>query len=301
MITTLNLLGAGKLGRTLAAVWARQNILSIQQVFARNPPHDAVAFIGTGEACTLNQQARGADFWLLACPDDQIPQAVQWLAQRQIIEPGNLVFHCSGSLNSRVLSPLTTQGAQLASVHPAHSFADPAKSLGTFAGSLCCAEGDTEALAQLEPLFSAIGGQWQTLDADRKPLYHAATVAASNYLVTTLHYAKTLAANAGLDEAHTRALLTPLATQALDNVLTMPSTAALTGPISRADAATLQSHWQALAQDKPAQALYHALARATLALAQQQPAANTAALAAIDALLDQWQPTLSDITSNHHE
>lgn len=298
MIATLNVIGAGKLGRTLSALWVRNKTLSVQQLFGPTPPREAAEFIGAGSAASLETKPKVANIWLLSCPDDQINAAAEWLCNARVIQPGNLVFHCSGSLSSQALAPLAHQGALIASVHPAHAFADPEKSLTTFAGTLCCAEGDEGALARLKPLFGAIGGQWQPLDADRKALYHAATVAASNYLVTTLHLAKTLATSAGLDDHRARVLLAPLATQALDNALKMASTDALTGPISRGDSATIENHWQALSEDKARQALYHSLARATLALAREQSFANQDKLNSIDALLSQWQ---ADISHNGYE
>lgn len=272
-MTVLNLYGAGRLGQTLARRWHDNHTLSLGQVFTRSlaSAQQACDFIGAGQACAPDCPLQAADIWLLACPDQALTGACQVLAASPAVRPGDLVLHCAGSQSSQLLAPLRARGCLIASVHPAHAF-NPAQSLSSFAGSLCAAEGDAAALEQLKPLFEAIGGHWLELQTEHKARYHAATVMASNYLVTLLDQAQQLARSAGLSDPQARALLAPLARGALDNVLNNPAEAVLTGPVSRGDTATVLAHLQALAADKVIADLYHAQALATLALAGRQAA-----------------------------
>jgi predicted short-subunit dehydrogenase-like oxidoreductase (DUF2520 family) len=97
------------------------------------------------------------------------------------------------------------------------------------------------------------------LDDDRKPLYHAASTFASNYLVTTTQVAIGLLERAGLDRTLALHALRPLQDRTLDVAGRPP-----TGPIARGDAATVTAHLEAIGPDL--QPLYRALGRATLPL-----------------------------------
>ncbi|MYM62665.1 Rossmann-like and DUF2520 domain-containing protein [Pseudomaricurvus sp. HS19] len=265
---TLSICGAGKLGRTLARLWQESGQFRIGQVFCSSltSARDAVAFIGAGEPCGEETMPEPADLWLIATPDGAIAEAARRLGPA--LCASSVVFHCSGSLAS---SAMALQGCHTASVHPVHSFADPARSIGAFAGSYCTAEGDVEALERLLPAFRAIGGEPLTIDSHAKSLYHASTVMACNYLVTLMDSSYRCLAAAGIDGQQARQLLAPLASQTLQNCLGGDTSEALTGPIARRDLGTVAAHLQALAELPALQELYRALGRETLTVAGRQP------------------------------
>ncbi|HYE38823.1 MAG TPA: DUF2520 domain-containing protein, partial [Ramlibacter sp.] len=112
------------------------------------------------------------------------------------------------------------------------------------------------------------------IDPAAKTLYHAASVFASNYLVTVIDAALSAYEAAGIDPAVARQLAAPLASEALDNVLRLGGPAALTGPVARGDLDTVARQQQALGHwSAPAGELYAALARATGVLARRKHAA----------------------------
>lgn len=268
----LSIYGAGKVGKVLARLWFSQGLVRIGEVFtrSRSSAQDAAIFIGSGAGKVIGEPPVQADIWLITCPDQHIATAAQQLSLAQVLRPQTIILHCSGNSSSALLD---ITGAQCASVHPVHSFAKPEKSLLEFSGSYCTAEGSPTALSRLKILFEAIGGQWLNIDTAQKSLYHAATVIASNHLVTLIDQALRLAQTAGLSHQQSRALLAPLAHQSLQNVLTLPAQEALTGPVSRGDSITVSAHLNALGQisgDSRDKALYYALACATLDIAKQQ-------------------------------
>ncbi len=265
---TLSIYGAGKLGRTLARLWHDSGQFRIGQVFCNSlaSARDAVEFIGAGEACSEPMTPTAADLWLIATPDGAITDAAKRLAPS--LCASSVVFHCSGSLASSVLG---LQACHTASVHPVHSFADPARSIAGFAGSYCTAEGDEAALGRLLPAFRAIGGEPLTIDSDAKSLYHASTVMACNYLVTLMDSSFRCLEAAGIDGQQARRLLGPLARQTLENCLRGDTSEALTGPIARRDQGTVAAHLQALVDQPALLALYRALGRETLPIAGRQP------------------------------
>jgi predicted short-subunit dehydrogenase-like oxidoreductase (DUF2520 family) len=266
---TLNIIGAGHLGKTLGRLFAASGAFAVQDVLTRSAgsAQDAVAFIGAGQAAAVLDTMRHADAVMLAVSDDQIEPVCASLADAGALD-GVLVFHCSGARSSAALQAAADKGALTASVHPVRSFADPASVARDFAGTWCGVEGDPRALALLEPALAAIGARTVAIDAAAKTVYHAASVFASNYLVTVLDAALRAYQAAGIPEEVALELARPLASETLENVFRLGPRAALSGPIARGDFATVARQQAALDGWDPATAeLYRALAEATARLA----------------------------------
>ncbi|MGZ3184339.1 MAG: Rossmann-like and DUF2520 domain-containing protein [Telluria sp.] len=266
-MATLNIVGAGHVARALGRCFAQAGVFEVQDVLARSAARarEAVDFIGAGAACAEPSELRSADVWMLAVSDDAIATVSAQLAP---VMRGAVVFHCSGAKAS---SELAADGAALASVHPVRSFADPAAVAAQFAGTLCGIEGDAAALAVLEPAFQRIGARPVRIDAASKTLYHAASVFASNYLVTVLDAALRAYEAAGIAPGVARELAAPLASETLANVLRMGGPAALSGPIARGDETTVARQFAAVsAWDAATGSLYAALADATRPVAQRK-------------------------------
>jgi predicted short-subunit dehydrogenase-like oxidoreductase (DUF2520 family) len=105
---------------------------------------------------------------------------------------------------------------------------------------------------------------FEIADADRA-VYHAAAAMASNFLIALEESASGLLGTLTPDA---RELLTPLVLRTAANWSERGS-AALTGPIARGDAATVERHLEALRERAPELlALYEALAERTRAIAE---------------------------------
>ncbi len=272
MAPTLNLIGAGHVGRVLGRLLAQQGGCSVQQVLTRSAAsaQQAVDFIGAGSVATAYDQLQPATVHLLAVGDDQIVAASEALA-RAVPLHGSVVFHCSGALASDQLRAAREAGALVASVHPIRSFADPAAVAAQFSGTFCGIEGDDGALALLTPALQAIGAQPVPINAAAKTVYHAAAVFASNYLVTVLDAALRAYQAAGIPEPVARQLAQPLASESMANVFRLGAAPALSGPIARGDFATVARQQQAVSQwDADTGALYQSLVAPTTALAHRK-------------------------------
>lgn len=306
---TLSCIGAGRLGQTLCHLLSQRSDIAIGQIINSNQlsSQRAVDFIGCGSAATIDD-LKQADIWLIATPDNQIESAAKKLQDAKILKPETVIFHCSGLLLSSILQN-KQQDLNVASVHPIHSFADPKRSINTFAGSHCAIEGSANALTQLDALFSSLGALTFTLDSQQKSLYHAASVMACNYLVSLLEVSHQMLKEAGIDEAvideavideavideaginstENSSPLESLIRQTLDNYFSLGATQALTGPIARGDTDTIKTHIKALQQAPDAdlwKQLYSALGKATLPISAKQGQASQEQLTAIAAALD---------------
>lgn len=272
MASTLNLIGAGHVGRVLGRLLAQQGGFRVEQVLTRSQAsaQQAVDFIGAGSVATSYAQLQAATVHMLAVSDDQIVAASEALARALPLQ-GSIVFHCSGALASDKLQTARDAGALVASVHPIRSFADPAAVAAQFSGTFCGIEGDAGALAVLTPALQAIGAQPVPIRAEAKTVYHAAAVFASNYLVTVLDAALRAYQAAGIPEPVARQLAQPLASESMANVFRLGAAAALSGPIARGDMATVERQQQAVTQwDAETGALYQALVAPTTALARRK-------------------------------
>jgi predicted short-subunit dehydrogenase-like oxidoreductase (DUF2520 family) len=120
-----------------------------------------------------------------------------------------------------------------------------------------------------------------------RPLYHAAAVFASNYLIVTSGVAEDLFRRAGVPDP-LRAML-PLQRASLDNVERLGTAEALTGPAVRGDATTIERNLAALRAARPdAVAAYVVLCRAALELASGSGRLPQDRRAAVEAVLARW-------------
>ncbi|WP_269532729.1 Rossmann-like and DUF2520 domain-containing protein [Chitinimonas sp. BJYL2] len=266
-LPTLNLIGPGKLGFSLAGMLHAAGLVSLQAVASRDESgaHAAVDKLGTGMACTLANLPT-ADLTLIATPDAALAQTATALARNPQLQAGRIVWHASGALASSELNPLRARGLLIASVHPLRSFATAAN---TLAGTHCGCEGDDEALAVLEPLHAALGAHCFRIDPAHKTLYHAAAVLACNDLVALMDHALHCMAAAGVAREQAWPALRPLIDGTLANLDRLPPAAALTGPVARGDIDTVARQLTATnALDAQVGAVYRTLARSALRLAQ---------------------------------
>ena len=235
-VLTMNIIGAGRLGKTIGRLLQESGLVDIQQI--KNSHHqsalEASQFIDSGAPVTHWREVKPADIWLLSCPDAKINLVLDELLASELIKSNNVIMHCSGAIASEILKPQPA-GYCVCSIHPVHSFADPENSYQHFSGTHCAYEGDASALAIILPLFEKIEAQLFEIDSNNKTLYHTATVLACNALVGLLDASLECFNAAGVTPEQASQLLLPIVHQTVDNVLQKSPVDALTGPLMRGD------------------------------------------------------------------
>lgn len=288
MTLSLNIIGPGRVGRTLGALLSRKGLCAVQDVLSAEfaTAEAAVAFIGAGHAVCKLADMRPAALWLLTPPDGAIASMASALTATGRVRAGDVVFHCSGAQAASILSPLAACDAQLASMHPLKSFAEPETAVQSFAGTWCTVEGDAAALALLRTLFEQLGARVAQIDPAGKTLYHAASVLVCNDLTALMESGLRAYEAAGLDRATAQSMMEPLVRETLDNVFALGTVRALTGPVVRGDAAVVTRQLEALTALDPRIAdAYRALNAIALDLARAQGGAASAALDSVVAAL----------------
>lgn len=266
---TLNLIGAGRVGKTLGRLWHAQGALRIQDVLTTSAAsaQQAVDFIGAGRPVADMRKMRPADLWLLAVPDSRIADTANALARLDL--PAACAFHASGALSAAELAPLQEAGWHTASAHCILSFATPDAAVQQFKGTPCGIEGATLACEQITTHFTTIGAQCFALAADKKMLYHAAAVFGTNFLPVLQSLAEALWQHSGVPPEHLPHLRQTLLRNAVDNVLALGPAGALTGPAARGDDALVQRQGETVSAWNPsAGQAYAALSTLARQLAQ---------------------------------
>ena len=230
---------------------------------------------------------RGADVVFITMPDDLIESTCMSVSKHRGFDKNAVVVHCSGALSSDILSSARDCGAAVATLHPLQSFASVEQAVSLVPGSFCTIEGDSGALPIVRAMIEDLGGILLEITAEKKTLYHAAAVAASNYLVTLMHLALELNEAAGLPSDTSFNALLPLIRGTLSNIGTKGIPGGLTGPIARGDVATVSSHLKAIEKDAPdLLLLYRCLGLYTVGLAKAKGTLNKGAGDKLVALLE---------------
>lgn len=278
---SLNLIGAGRVGQTLARLWTQTGVFTVQDVLTRSPAsaQSACDFMGAGAPVQTIGAMRRADVWLIATTDAQIATNAAALASHatqgqvlasaeQAAAPSPTAFHCSGALGADQLAPLAALGWHTASAHPILSFATPQAACAQFAGTPCALEGDPAAHALLQDAFTAIGAQCFEVRSQDKLLYHAAAVFATNFLPVLQSVAEDAWRATGVPEALLPHLRASLLNNAVANITRLGPQGALTGPAARGDTGAIARQAAAVcAWDEKAGAAYTALSALALRLA----------------------------------
>jgi predicted short-subunit dehydrogenase-like oxidoreductase (DUF2520 family) len=202
---------------------------------------------------------------VLAVRDDALAALAAELSRAGKLSERQVVLHLSGVLDATVLESLRSCGCKLGSLHPLQSLSDPETAPERLRGAAGAIEGDAAAVDRAEQLATAVGLKPLRISSESKPLYHAAAVFASNYIVAVAAAAQRLLERAGVSPEDARDALAPIIRGTVENIVRRGPEEALTGPIARGDIATIRKHLNSLSTEEAA--LYRALGHAALDLA----------------------------------
>ncbi|GED12147.1 Rossmann-like and DUF2520 domain-containing protein [Aneurinibacillus migulanus] len=287
---SIGFIGAGRLGTAFGLYLVRRGI-QVAGYYSRTYAHakDAADLLG-GEVQafhSLRELLEHSDWVAIATNDGAIPQIARDIAESGVHIKEKVVFHMSGAATSTLLAPLADKGALVASLHPLQSFADGISGARAMEEAVFSVEGHEEAVVRLSKWVDKLGHTRFLLDAEHKPLYHAAASVASNSLAGVIGYAVELMMKVGMDEEKSLSALAPLIKTTVCNVLDKGAARALTGPVARGDIGTVAMHLQALDKTNPELvSFYKELGKVTLATAKREQLRNEDAIRQLSKLLE---------------
>jgi predicted short-subunit dehydrogenase-like oxidoreductase (DUF2520 family) len=265
-LPAIGFIGAGRVARVLAPAFAGAGYRVVGAASRSFVSAEALAATVPGCAATNGQGVlAAADLVFITTNDAAIADAVRDVAWA----PGKAAVHCSGASTLEPLARAKEAGAAVGSWHPFQTFGA--------AGTTTDLDGITVGIDAEAPLDGTLGEIARRLGAtpiavpeEARALYHAASVMTCGYLTTLLYQAQALWESAGLPPEAAGPAIGKIAQSTLGNVIRAGAHAALTGPTSRGDEATVRRHLQAVSAAAPELLpLYSALTERSVALARE--------------------------------
>jgi len=267
---TIGIVGTGRIAQALARLLHERGGFAV--AIGGRDPHKAAAaaaFAGPGVRCVpLDRLSGSVRRILIAVADAAIGEVAERLAGAGMRE--GLAIHTCGAHGPELLAPLARAGVRCGVIHPLQTVASPAQGVAALPGSSFLVDGDEAAKQWAAELVACVGGRLLEIPGDRRALYHAAAVLASNCVVALLSASAKTMSCAGMREDEALAALAPLVQSSVANALSMGPAAALTGPVRRGDVSTVAAHLEAM-KPLPAEIseIYRVLGRQALVLAEQ--------------------------------
>ncbi len=243
----IGLIGAGKVGFSMGKYLVEKGMNVSGYYSSRSESaKEAAIFTKTKYYESIEEIVEESDTLFLTVPDGKIREVYSEIIQTDIT--GKCLVHLSGALSSEVFSGIRERGAKGFSIHPICAVSDKLTGYQDLSKAYFTIEGkDADALTEL---FRSFGNHVEVISAEHKVKYHAAAVFASNLSVGLYDMAAGMLKECGLSQEFAEAALLPLLLGNAQNISAHGTMHALTGPVERADAATVQKHLSALQGDE---------------------------------------------------
>ncbi len=244
----IGIAGTGRVAQALGRLLVQRDE-PVVAIGGRHLPHTRAAakFIDSGvKPVALAELPGHAARILIAVSDSAIEEVALVLARAGMT--GGIALHTCGTAGAELLAPLAAGGVSCGALHPLQTVATPQGGVAALPGSAFAIDGQGEALEWAYDIVLALQGEPLRIPAAERPLYHAAAVMASNYVVALMDAAAMLMNAAGVGEETSLRAVGPLVRTSVENALNLGPVQALTGPVQRGDVETVAGHMRALAQ-----------------------------------------------------
>jgi predicted short-subunit dehydrogenase-like oxidoreductase (DUF2520 family) len=266
----VGIVGPGRMGLALGGALSQAGAVEHLVFFGRSPePPPHPLFDGSGAVSyrtgygPMPQELR---LLVLAVPDDALHEVANDVARAAQAPRGAVALHLSGALSTDVLAPLHGAGFAVGSLHPLQTVADPWSGAERLRGCAYALAGEPAALMAARGIVTALDGRPLVIPPNLRPLYHAAAVFASNYVLAAVAVVARALSEAGVPDEDAVAAALPLMRGTMDNLEQLGLGPALTGPVARGDVDTVRLHLSRLSERE--RRLYCALGLETLQLAR---------------------------------
>ncbi|MFO0734981.1 MAG: DUF2520 domain-containing protein [Labilithrix sp.] len=271
------IIGAGKVGRALAAACEKRGI-DVKLHPARK---------------VLPKKPIDASIIVLALRDKQLAPFATELANG-LVQKDTVVVHNAGSQSADAILPLRGKCAGIAQMHPMISFASTS-SFPTLKRGHVHVKGDAKAEEKARKLAKKLGMTPRTFGAKFDPIaYHAAAGLVANGAAALAAIGVELLAVAGVPRQDAPLMLGPLLRSVAENVEELGFPDALTGPVRRGEAASIEKQIAILRSKLPdALLLYVASGLAQLPIARKIGDATKKQIDEVEAVLKTASATKS--------
>lgn len=243
----IGIIGAGKVGCSMGKYMVQKG-LNLAGYYSRSKESSEFAgtFTDSNVYEQLNDMIEDCDCIFVATTDRSLEDV--W---RQILDTGvpltNKIFcHFSGSFSSDVFSGVEATGASACSIHPMAAFSDKSTSYQQLNQVMFTLEGKDPARSRILELFQGMGNAVLTISSEKKTLYHCSASLVSNFVIGLYQMGLDILGECGIKQEDATALVETLVRNNVEAMLQNGPENALTGPIERGDAITIEKHLAAL-------------------------------------------------------
>lgn len=263
----IGFIGAGKVGFSLGRYF-REHQLDVMGYSSRTrqSAFEAANFTGTMLFEDIESIVEASDTLFLTVPDGAIREVWDYIVKLSI--KNKIICHCSGSLSSEIFEGIEAKGAFGYSVHPLYAVSDKQNSYKDLQKAYFTVEGSEGRINDIVSMIKSLGNEVQIISPENKIIYHSAAVFVSNFVVALAQTGIDLLKECGFDEANAGIALGPLMAGNMQNIVRQGPVKALTGPVERCDAVTIEQHLASLNQDDLE--LYRLLSKRLLAIAKRK-------------------------------
>lgn len=265
----IGLIGAGKVGFSLGKFFVQGGV-PVTGYYSRHreSAQEAALFTGTRQYDQLEALVQDSDALFLTVPDGAISSVFQQLRGLEI--SGKQICHCSGAMTAGEAFPLIGQtGAHGYSIHPLFPISSKYQAYRELTGAFFCLEGEGPHLGDWKALLEALGARARIIPARSKAGYHAACAISSNLVCALVQESLELLEGCGFSREEGLQALAPLLRSNLEHLIREGPIQALTGPVERGDAATVDKHLACL-PSREERELYRAVSRKLVEMAARK-------------------------------
>jgi predicted short-subunit dehydrogenase-like oxidoreductase (DUF2520 family) len=246
------IIGAGKVGAAMGYLLksAGYDIVAVA-TSSDTSISSALRYTGSRGYTDPSKAAAEANCIFITTTDDIIRPVCEIITRDGAIDRGDIVVHMSGAGGLELLESARASGALVASIHPIQTFATIDSAIELIPGTSFGITADEEIRDCCFKIVNDLGGIPFLVAEEDKPLYHAAACIASNYLVTLMNIVVDVYQSIGLSREESIHAVWPLVLGTVKNIPSHGPARALTGPIARGDARTVEQHAAAFRQKLP--------------------------------------------------
>lgn len=249
----ISIIGAGRVGKAIGRLIKLKKAGILGGVFSQTRSHAeiACAFIEEGIPCDYLSEIPQSDIIFITTPDSKIKHVCdQFITENTNQKMDHVsILHCSGSLTTEVLDEAKSKlHALIGSIHPIHSFGNPALAVDNFSGTICSYQGDGKLYTEIKSLFTQLGaGKVFRLSSKNKALYHVSGMFPGCLTTALMKISKKLYLQAGVPESIVDLIIPKLLANTVKRIHSEGIDGVnFDGPLARKDTETFGKHLEAL-------------------------------------------------------
>lgn len=246
-----SIIGAGKVAKSLADKLQDLSLLDFVVYRKSNRQMELINFgINSNFITNQLQNVVKSDIIIISVNDNSITEIVDKI--EKIINNSTkikFIFHTSGLISPKILLPLADKGINLFSAHPVQTFFFPSKSLlRNITWGIETIKTDKSEITRIIELLDGKAFFLPDHLVENRALYHLLCVVSSNFLTTTIEFAKLIGNHLEIEDI---TFLSELIKTTSDNCIRNLNKVdtPLTGPLARKDFQAIENYLDKINDD----------------------------------------------------